>query len=368
MKRFLLYGHGGAFNHGAEAIIQCTVKLIKKYAPKSEIILSTHFKEQDMMFNLPVDSYCERKTSISIKQNDAHAYQSTIDLIDENTICLSVGGDNYCYDNWSRWNAIHNAAIRCGAPDILWSCSVEPSMITPELLNVLRTFYQITARESLTYNALLEHGLKNVIDCSDIAFLLETQPVMLPNNFDIKNTVAINVSPLITRREFTNGIVVQNILNVIQYILDKTNMHVMLIPHVLMPMDNDLELLRNIYEQFDRKEKICLIDSNFNAAQYKFLISKCRFGIFARTHASIASYASIVPTIVLGYSVKSRGIAADIGMQDFILPIESMKENNDLVKLFQLMIENESYIKSQLLKFIPFYKSKADTLPKIGII
>lgn len=44
-KNFLLYGHGGAYNHGSEAIIRCTVDLIKKKYPQSKIILSTHFKD-----------------------------------------------------------------------------------------------------------------------------------------------------------------------------------------------------------------------------------------------------------------------------------------------------------------------------------
>ena len=42
------------------------------------------------------------------------------------------------------------------------------------------------------------------------------------------------------------------------------------------------------------------------------IISKCRFFVVARTHATIAAYSTGVPTIVISYSVKSRGIARDL--------------------------------------------------------
>lgn len=39
----------------------------------------------------------------------------------------------------------------------------------------------------------------------------------------------------------------------------------------------------------------------------KGYISRCRFLVAARTHASIAAYSTGVPALVAGYSVKARG-------------------------------------------------------------
>ena len=44
------------------------------------------------------------------------------------------------------------------------------------------------------------------------------------------------------------------------------------------------------------------------------LIAQCELLVCCRTHASIAGYSTGVPTLVLGYSVKAEGIAADLGM------------------------------------------------------
>ena len=46
-----------------------------------------------------------------------------------------------------------------------------------------------------------------------------------------------------------------------------------------------------------------------NCMVIKGYISRCELFIGARTHATIAAYSTGVPTLVLGYSVKARGIA-----------------------------------------------------------
>ncbi|MEW6063998.1 hypothetical protein P378_16715 [Desulforamulus profundi] len=368
MKQFLLYGHGGAYNHGAEAIIKCTVKLLHKLYSGSKIILSTHFKDQDLEFDMPADEYCERdpdyleldKNSLQKGKYDGLIYKSTLDKITKDTICLSVGGDNYCYDNWRKWKIIHETALERGALSILWSCSIEPSMISNEMIGTLRTHHMITARESWTFNALKAKGLDNVIPCSDIAFLLEAKESNLPDHFIPGNTVAVNISPLILRRENIGGIILRNIENLIQSIIKNTDMNVALIPHVTMPADNDFKLLQDIYNPTADKERICLISEKFSAAEYKYIISKCRFGVFARTHASIAAYSSCIPAIVMGYSVKSKGIAADLGLGDYVLPLQSFKNDYSLLSMFENMMQNEDKIKRILTEKMPSYKEKAE--------
>jgi len=367
-KNFLLYGHGGAYNHGAEAIIISTVNLIRRIYPKSRIILSTHFKEQDLEFGMPVDEYCERnlefvKLEQSSKQKGLYnntIYKETLDRVEADSICLSVGGDTYCYGNWHRWATIHKRALKVGAKSILWSCSIEPSMITDEMLDVLRTHDLITARESITYNALRGKGLNNVVLCSDIAFLLNPKETLLPKNFIVDNTVAINISPLVVRRESVQGITLKNIKTVIEYIINNSNMNIALIPHVLMPMDNDFLLLKKIYNEIGQQERVSLISDKLSATEYKYIISKCRFSICARTHAGIASYSSCVPTIAIGYSVKAKGIALDLGFNDYVLSIKDLINEDNLVSMFKHMVSNESFLRQMLKKNMRVYKQKAN--------
>lgn len=370
-KKFLLYGHGGAYNHGAEAIIKTTADLIRSKYPNSHIILSTHFKEQDLEFNLPVNTYCERDLKYASLDKCSHEkgkydnliYKTTIDKIKKNTICLSVGGDNYCYDNWHRWKTIHERAVEVGANSILWSCSIEPSMITNEMVETLNTHHLITARESLTYHALLKKGLNNVILCSDIAFLLEAKETNLPQNFIEGNTVAINISPLAVRRELTEGMILKNINKVINHVLENSDMNIALIPHVVMPMDNDFFLLEEIFKGIDDKKRVSIVSDKLSASEYKYVISRCRFAICARTHATIAAYSSFVPTIAIGYSIKAKGIALDLGFDDYVLPLDDFKHETSLLEMFKDMRGNENSLKQLLEKKMPKYIQKAKIMP-----
>ena len=366
-KKFLLYGHGGSYNHGAEAIVKCTVDMIKMRYPDSKVILSTHFKEQDIEYRIPVDEYCQRdmkyveldKNSSEKGMYNSFIYKSTLEQITGDTVCLSVGGDNYCYDNWRKWKAIHERAIEEGARSILWSCSIEPAMIDDEMLDVLKSHHLITARESITYNALKDRGFHNIRLCSDVAFLLEPKEYSLPENFLMGNTVGINISPLIIRREKTEGIVIKNVEKLINLVINTTDMNIALIPHVLMPMDNDLEILEKIYNGIENKKRICFVNKNISAAEYKYIISNCRLGVFGRTHASIAAYSTFVPSMVIGYSVKSKGIAKDLGLEDFVLPIEGFHNDYCMISMFEKLMNNEQNIKKILDDKIPLYKERA---------
>lgn len=366
MKQFLLYGHGGSYNHGAEAIVKSTVILLKKEFPDSKILLSTHFKEQDLEFCLPIDHYCERDMSYvnscvnKNKNYERLMYKPTLDCITPDTVCLSIGGDNYCYDNWRKWKAIHETALDRGAFTVLWGCSIEPSMVDEEMEKILMSFHLITARECITTDTLRSKGLKNVQSCADPAFLLKSIPCKLPSEFLQGNTVALNISPLILRREQQPGIIMENIKLLIRTIITETNMNLVFIPHVLMPADNDLLPLREIYQNIPEKHRVSFIEQNLSAAAYKYIISQCRFGIFARTHASIAAYSSFVPSMVLGYSVKSKGIATDLGLEDYVLPINDIKDDTNVLMMFQSMQNHESEIINLLQKKIPMYNKKAD--------
>lgn len=346
--KFVLYGFGGSYNHGGEAIIQTTSKLIRELDKDAKIILSTHFKEQDLEFSLPVEQYCERDIkALEQKKSSEEVYAELINEIDKDSVVISIGADNYCYDNWRKWIPIHEKAKEAGAKTIFWSSSIEPDMIEDEMLEHLKTFDLITVRESITYDVLKKGGLTNIKKCYEVAFALDKKEIPLPDGFEENNTIALNVSPLVLRREKTEGIILRNIYDCIEDILSSTNHKILLIPHVLSSMDNDVDALRVIKEHYKTEDRIIFLEENYSASEYKYIISKCRFGIFARTHASIASYSSFVPTIVMGYSVKSAGIAKDLGMEEYLLPIEKL-EDGALLDCFRKLRVNEENVRSQL--------------------
>jgi hypothetical protein len=109
---------------------------------------------------------------------------------------------------------------------------------------------------------------------------------------------------------------------------------------------------------------------DFDARGIKGVIRHCRFLVAARTHASIAGYSTKVPTVVMGYSVKSRGIAKDLfGTADhYVLPIDRMVGEDELTDSFKWLVANEDYIRMLYNSRLTDYMSGLNTSILDGIL
>ena len=136
-------------------------------------------------------------------------------------------------------------------------------------------------------------------------------------------------------------------------------MKIALIPHVVWDDNDDREPLSKLYERFKNTNRVVIID-DCNCIELKGYISRCRLFIGARTHATIAAYSTCVPTLVVGYSVKAKGIAKDIfgTYENYVIPVQSLENSDDLINAFKWIYKNEDTIKEHLNKFMPDYKKK----------
>lgn len=247
----------------------------------------------------------------------AEIYRDALSEIDSQTVCVSIGGDNYCYPNWHRQSIFSRVAKKRGGKNILWGCSIQPEMIDTCMEEVLLSHDHIFARESLTANALISRGIRHVTCLPDPAFLLPTKPIPWQESGSM---AALNLSPLVLRRkkELMDAFVTvaRNLLKNVDTLL--------LIPHVTMPADNDTEALQELEQHLSSEERsrIRWAPVSLNAEQRKYLISRCELLVCCRTHISIAAYSCGIPTAAVGYSVKAQGIAEDLGMGAWTLPAE----------------------------------------------
>ena len=163
---------------------------------------------------------------------------------------------------------------------------------------------------------------------------------------------------MIINKEKETGITLKNYINLIDYILNKTDMNIVLIPHVIWKDNNDdREPLGYLYDLFKDSNRILLINDE-DCQKLKGIISKCRFFIGARTHSTIAAYSSCVPTLVVGYSVKAKGIAKDLfgTYKNYVIPVQSLENENDLIDSFKWIFNREDEIRTHLINYIPRYK------------
>lgn len=374
MKVFL-YPHGGSGNHGCEAIVRSTAMILEGV----RMNLYSMRPEQDMAVKLNeiCSIYNERKAlnPLSIDYINAYikyhflrkqsafeelSFSPILESINKNDYLLSIGGDNYCYGVPAYIYIVNEACRRRGIKTFLWGCSIEPGAINDDMLNDLKGYTQIFARESITYDALKAKGLKNVVLYPDPAFSLGRKDIKLPDGFIEGNTVGINVSPLIIDRESSEGMAMKNYSQLIEFIIQHTDMQVALIPHVVWANNDDREPLQKLFEQYKSTDRVLMIVDH-PAEELKGIIARCRFLVAARTHASIAAYSQQVPTLVMGYSVKARGIATDIFGTDehYVLPVQSLRYPNDLAGEFTWLMSHEQDIKALYADLMPEYINRS---------
>ena len=151
-NKFFLYGHNGSGNHGCEAIVRSTAKILRNSYSDNEVILASNGCDEDNKYGLNkvvtikreknqikklsfsfIDAYFNLKVLKKDLKIEELTYRDTFLNNDENTIALSIGGDNYCYPGYERFTMLHNMLIRKKAKTVLWGCSVEPTKINDDM-------------------------------------------------------------------------------------------------------------------------------------------------------------------------------------------------------------------------------------------
>ena len=398
MKKYGKYGknkiamvvHAGSGNHGCEAIVDSLTRmLVGQDDTVGRITLMTNSAQEDERY-LP-DEVKNHLDIVEEQHMDRHLvthilyYAYRLLTHDRESFlryrfravsgrgrkpraAISIGGDTYCYSYMVEDNGLTNhMLVRQGTKTILLGCSVEPDLLdakTPQgraLIEDMNRYSKILARESITYEALLSAGIpkEKVLLCPDPAFTLPVEEGPLPEGFESGNTVGINLSPLVEDYAKDKDIALSCCEALICHILKNTDMKVALIPHVVWERSNDMIPLRKLYDkirtdtEYDLTPEMTgrvLLVEDMRAERLKGVIANCRFFIGARTHATIAAYSTLVPTLVIGYSVKARGIARDLfGTEDgYTIPVQSLQDPAQLISAFRFIYENEDQIRYQL--------------------
>lgn len=371
--KFHLLMHLDGGNRGCEAITKATAVLLKE--PVSNIIAYSRNVPLDSF--LEIDKFCTlvqmglsyaqkvirricyyfAKTNKSRNQIYFHYhYLPYMKKVERNDIYLSTGGDMMCYvDNEAIYT--NDYLHKKGVKTILWGCSMGEENATPAKLDTLKKFSAVYARESLSYKFFKDLGLKNVFLLPDPAFILAPQQCKLPISFKDHDVVGINLSNFILKDESLEAEKAEQVLDLIYYILERTQYHILLIPHVFWNDQNDKIVCENFKSKFETNSRISILNSHLlNYCEIRYVISKCRFFIGARTHSVISAYSTLVPTIALGYSIKSRGIAKDVGLpENLVVDFRDDLKESILLKAFLYLENNEQKIRSILNQNIPQY-------------
>ena len=320
-RKILFYMHAGSGNHGCEAIVRSLCEILDEY----EVTLLTHNIDEDRKYGL--DKICKLVPVRRVEDNFlAHVYYYVLKRLfhkgeprmayeyknagefAQYEYAVSIGGDNYCYEDALYDLRMANSMFhKKGVKTALVGCSVEPSLLDrSEILADMNLYDVIVTREQVTHEALksklsseMSDSNTNLYMTLDPAFVMKCDECTLPDGFVEGHTIGINVSPMILNYENPNnsGVTLENYKNLIKTILDETSDVIALIPHVVNRFSDDrkpIDTLFSFYKELvDANPQYAgrvLVVGDMSAEQLKYVISKCRLLITARTHASIAAY------------------------------------------------------------------------------
>ena len=377
--RYAFYSHGGCENHGCEAIVRTLSAMIKTGSPDSVIKLYTLNAQSDKAGDLPnIDeteefNYIRPVSSLSFmqklkisslskkSQKSADEYFYSLSCknpsLKENDVYVSVGGDNYCYGDGHMAAAFNRELKKLGKKTVLWGCSVGKEDLSEDKIKDLKTFDLIVTRESMTYETLINCGIdKNTVLYPDPAFTLDIDTAF-GSSFEVKpNTLGFNISSLIGEYAGEGESIEIIAVGFLRYVLENSDKNILLIPHVTKKEDGDQLILGRIAEKLG-SDRVSVVPDTLTAAQYKSIISRCEMFIGARTHATIAAYSTCVPTLVIGYSVKSKGIAKDIfsDYNGLVVPVSEITDAQKLIKAYVSFEEKAEIYRNVLKEKMPEY-------------
>lgn len=378
--KILMYMHAGSGNHGCEALVNSIAHIIKE-----PVSVLTNSKSEDEKYSIcglaeliqeekmeehllaHIAYYAFRKLTGKGEGFLAFRYRNAKPF-SQYKLAISIGGDNYCYDEYM----LHDLKManrmfhQNGIKTVLLGCSIEPDLLKrTDIIADMNLYDHIIARESITYQALKDAGIRHISLLPDPAFSLGAVELPLPELFLEDQTVGINISPMVMdcEKSEAKGIVKENYEELVRYILENTAYNIALIPHVVWERSDDRKAVQMLYEQFAESKRVfCIPDCS--CEELKGYIKRCRFFVGARTHSTIAAYSTCVPTLVAGYSVKSRGIATDLfgTCENYVVSVQDMKEKDELTKAFCWMEQHEEEIRSHLELVMPEYCGRTEKI------
>ena len=377
-KKTIMYAHGSSYNHGCEAIVRSTVDLLT--LEKENTLLFSNNIQGDLDYKLDNIVKIEPINETPVEHNSllgivyracSHLYSDHEKMYyrffgkkrfeymyNRGEVAFSIGGDNYCYPDQIEKLGTRNYWLnKKGTKTILWGATLSERFMTTDVIEDLSRYSLICVRESDSLELLKKYSVKtNIVFSPDPAFALKPEETAWENRN--KDIIGINISPFVFYCS-ENDMGLQNYIVMINWILAETDFDIALIPHVVFPNtdNNDVLLATKLKNLFIDEPRVFVVSERYNCCQLKSLISKCRIFVGARTHATIAAYSTGVPTLVVGYSEKSIGIAKDLfgTAEGYVCSVQNMEKENQVLNDFKNLLNNERNVRSFLKDRIPEY-------------
>lgn len=141
---------------------------------------------------------------------------------------------------------------------------------------------------------------------------------------------------------------VELMAKMIDYIVEKSGDHVLLVPATLGPKDKDDRIIsRAVHSKTTHMERITMVANEYKPEELAAIIGCCEMFIGARMHPCIAALMKCVPTIALSYGHKYYGVIGwTWGQEEHILNIADLHWESLKMKIDEMWDSREEVRKS----------------------
>lgn len=264
-----------------------------------------------------------------------------------------------------------------GKPVYIMGTSIEPigrKIIKHYTDFVLNKVNYVFAREEIT-----EKYLSNILPkekyclIPDIAFMLEYENKKYEFIENIKKEKRLAFGITVRNWNFPNSRnkkeskekYINSVCAMMEYFIKNNNATFIFIPQVTVKTGDDTVIAKIIKEKLklEYKDYFIIKTEDWSPSEIKSIISNLDFFVGTRMHSNIFATSTGVPTTAIAYEKKTNGIMKTVGLQDYIVEINTIT-SDELISKVKLMINNQNNIKKELNKKIILIKDEINNTIK----
>ena len=365
-------------NKGAQSMLFITVDEIRKRSPKcklyfgsSEIFDNSTYTFDQLYYTEPAKKIalgqkrcyfivkCLLKDCIKYiigRRNNLFRFNEVKNIIEKIDLIIDISGFNI----GKRWSVeiqeayLNNIRLakKYNIPIVMMPQSFgsfdypkDKNYLLKEIEDLLQYPKIIFAREKEGYQMLVEQfNLKNVQLSADLVLQNNGVDILniykkpfkiptLPNVADeavavIPNTQCFNHGDKDRNMQMYKGI--------ISYLLQTGK-----VVYIFRHSREDFPICKLIAEQFQENKNVVLLDNEFSCLEYDEFVKNFDFVVCSRFHGVVHAYRNYIPCILLGWAVKYKELAENVGQGKYAFDITADNfDSNDVIMALGDMINN----------------------------
>lgn len=250
--------------------------------------------------------------------------------------------------------------VLLGRPVALYAQSIGPFAVCWQAWFVRRALSAlrlVEVREESSRRLVDSWALPTAMrQAADAAFLLEAQvPAerIFLSGSDRELTVGMTVRRWFRDHERQRAYE-RTVAIFVDWLVEQRGATVVFLPQVTFTegRDDDRTIARRVAADTACRAHVRLVEVELAAGELKWLCGRMDVLVGTRMHSNIFALSARVPTVAIAYQPKTAGIMAELGLDEWVVPIEAL-DVGELQRKFDAVVGRQAEIRDHLAAVMP---------------